>query len=250
MKDSNVMPAGSMPPEPEVEVEEDAVVEPEPILGKFKSADDLATAYSELERKIGEQGNELGAMKQMNTMLMEQMNARQAQDQTPASEAEKDTFDYEAQLSELSMAVEDGDMPIEQAIVKASNLAAENATRSAVSKYQEMTAAQQREAAQQQFLETNPDFLELQRSGQLEPIKKALPGMHDDFSAYFALKAQSAAQAALEKKETDRIASGADRTDKVLQKPGGKAKNIGKPQGKMSNAELKAKTLADLQALG
>lgn len=231
-----------MPPEAEPIVEP----EPEPILGKFKTQDDLATAYSELEKKFGQQGTDLGAQKQMNTMLMEQARARQAQDNTPATEQEIDTFDYDAQMMDLQNAVEEGELPIEKALVKASNLAAENATRSALSKYQEMTAAQQQQAAQQSFLDNNPDFLELQQTGQLEPIKRALPGMHDDFSAFYAFKAQQVAAAAEEKQNVDRIADGDKRTEKVLQKPGGTAKNIGRSPTKMSDYDLKQSMLASL----
>lgn len=245
MKDDDVMPAGAMPPEPEPEVEE----KPEPILGKFNSPEDLATAYTALEKKIGEQGNELGSMKQMNAMLMEQMQARQAQDQTPATEAEKDDFNYEASLAEIAKGIEEGDIPIEQALVQASNLAAENATRNALSKYQEMTAKEQQKAAQQKFLDDHPDFQELQRSGALEKVKKTLPGMHDDFSAYFALQAEENLAKAQDKLALDKIAEGDERTDKVLQKPGAKAKDIGKPTKKMSPSELKAHTLARLEAM-
>ena len=247
-ENQNVMPAGAMPPEPKPGPE--VKPEVEPILGKFNSTEDLATAYTELEKKIGEQGNELGSMKQMNTMLMEQAQTREAQAQTPGIEAEKDTFDYDTQLSELREAVESGDIPFDQALVQASNLAAENATRNAVSKYEELTAAEKLQSAQQQFLDDNPDFVDLQRTGQLEPIKKALPGMHDDFSAYYALKAQQASQAAHEAATTEQIAQGDANTDKVLQKPGAKAKNIGKPAKRLSRSELREKTLADLEALG
>ena len=248
-ENQNVMPAGAMPPEPRPESE---VVEPEaePILGKFKTTEDLATAYTELEKKIGEQGNELGSVKQMNTMLMDQAQAREAQGQTPATEAEKDDFDFETQLSELSQAVENGDISYDQGLVQAANLAAENATRNAVSKYEEMSAQDRLQTSQQQFLDDNPDFTELQRTGQLEAVKNTLPGMHDDFSAYYALKANQAAQAAQEAATTKQIAQGDENTDKVLQKPGAKAKNIGKPTKRLSTAELREKTLADLDALG
>ncbi len=247
-EDNDVMPAGAMPQEPEVEGQE-TVEESEPILGKFKSADDLAAAYQELEKKMGEQGSELGSLKQMNSMLMNQFDKRQAQDQTPATEAEKDDFDYNARMGELVKGVEAGDIPFEQALFQASNLAAETATRNALSKYQELTAKQQRDAAQQQFLDDHPDFIELMNSGKLDPVKKSLPGIHDDFSAYFAYQAQQATAAAEAQKEMDRIAQGAERTDKVLQKPGAKAKDIGKPKGKLSPAELKAHTLARLKAM-
>jgi len=250
MDAENIMPAGAMPPEPPPE---EPAVEPEAekLLGKFNGVDDLATAYKELESKIGQQGSELGSMKQMNAMLLEQMQQAKAQAETPATEDEKDDFDYQTQMPELQKAVSEGDIPIEEALARSANLAAESATRSAMSKYQEMTAKQSQQNAQQRFIDENPDFLEMQRSGALEPIKKSLPGLHDDFSAFYAFKAQQAAEAAQKQADIDRISKGDERAAKVLQSPGGpKSKNIGKPAAKLSQADLKAKTLAELEALG
>lgn len=254
MEENEVMPAGAEPPETEeiedVEVDaEEIIEETEPILGKFKSPDDLATAYQELEKKMGEQGNELGSMKQMNSMLLEQMQQRQAQDKTPATVDEQDDFDYEQQMGQLIKGVEEGEIPIEQAIAYSAHLASESATRNALSQYKEMTSQQQKQAAQEQFLQDNPDFIELYETGQLDEVKNSLPGMHDDFSAYFAIKAQQAAEAAQAKAETERIAAGDERTNKVLNKPGAKAKDIGKPKKGMTTAELKAHTLAKLEAM-
>lgn len=245
MEDRDVMPAGAMPPETEVEVEE----QPEPILGKFKSPDELATAYTELEKKLGEQGSELGSLKQMNSMMLKQMESRQAQDRTPATEAEKDTFDYDTGMAEIAKGVQDGDLSIEEALAQTANLTAEKATRNALSQYEQMTAKQQQEAAKAKFLDDHPDFIELQQTGKLEQVKKTLPGMHDDFSAYFAFQADKALADAQAKQELEKIARGDERTDKVLNKPGAKAKDIGKPKGKLSPAELKRHTLARLEAM-
>ena len=241
--DKDVKPAGSMPPEAEAEVQE----EEQPILGKFKSADDLASAYTELEKKMGEQGNELGSLKEMNSKLLEKMTQPDNEDE---EQEQEETVDYQSQIQELQNSVEEGDLSIGEALAKVSELTAEKATQSAISKYQEMSAQQQQQATQEKFLETNPDFIELQKTGALNEVKKTLPGMHDDFSAYFALKAQQAQAAAKEQQETERIAQGAERTNKVLQNPGTSSKNIGRGNKKLSAAELKQKTLADLEALG
>lgn len=250
-QDNNVMPAGAMPPEPEEEINEvDTGEQNELILNKFKSTDDVVSAYQELEKKIGEQGSELSLAKQMNQMLMQQIDQRSAEKNTPATENEKDTFNFENSMSQIKEQVENGDISIEDALIQVGNLSSEAATRNAISKYEEMTAEQQRRAAKEKFFEENSDFPELQKSGQLEAIKKSLPGMHDDFSAYFAYKAQEAQRKAEEQAEVKRIAQGDERTTKVLQKPGNPAKKPGKPQGKMTKAELKQKTLADLEALG
>jgi len=243
MENKDVMPAGAMPPEKDVEEN------PELILGKFKSPDEMATAYQELEKKLGEQGNDLGNLKQMNSMMLEQMQARQAQEQTPATEAEKDTFDYDSGMAEITKGVEEGDLSIEEALAQTANLTAEKATRNALSQYEQMTAKQQQEAAQQKFLDDHPDFTELQQTGKLEQVKKTLPNMHDDFSAYFALQAETALADAQAKEELEKIAQGDERTNKVLNKPGAKAKDIGKPKGKLSQADLKKHTLARLEAM-
>lgn len=251
-ENENVMPAGAMPPEEDVEetTDQDQGEQEELILGKFKSPDEVVPAYQELEKKIGEQGSELSSMKQMNQMLMEQMEKREAQQETPATEEEKDTFNFQESMSQIKEQVENGDISIEDALLQVGNLSSEAATRNAVSKYEEMTAEQQRQAAKEKFFEEHKDFPELQKSGQLEAVKKTLPGMHDDFSAYFALKAQQAQEKAEAQAEVTRIAQGDERTSKVLQKPGNPSKKPGKPIGKMTKAELKQKTLADLEALG
>jgi len=251
-EDTNVMPAGAMPPEPEPDVDvvsEEQDGQQEPILGKFKSPDELATAYQELERKLGEQGSELGSMKQMNSMMLEQLQSRQAKEETPATESEKDSFDYDSGMAEIARGVQEGDLSIEDALAQTANLTAEKATRNALSQYEQMTAKQQQQAAQQRFLEEHPDFIELQQTGKLDSVKKTLPGMHDDFSAYFAFQAEKALADAQAKQELEKIAQGDERTEKVLNKPGAKAKDIGKPKGKLSQAELKKHTLARLEAM-
>jgi len=251
INEDDVMPSGAEIPEApeETEVETEEVVEAEPILGKFKSQEELAAAYQALEKKIGEQGNELGSTKQMNAMMLEQFKALQAQNQTPAKEVEKDAFNFDAQMEELRAGVESGDISFEKALVLSANLASERATRDAMAKFDELSASKQRAAAKEKFLTDNPDFIDLQKTGKLDAVKKQLPGMHDDFSAYYAYKAEEAASAARNLQETKRIAAGDENTAKVLNKPGTKSNNIGKPTAKITPAELKARTLAKLEGV-
>lgn len=236
----DTMPVGAMPPEVEEEV-----VEPEMLLGKFKSQDDLASAYTELEKKFGEQGSDLGNQKQMNSLLTEQLQAREAQAETPATEVEKDAFDFDGQMQQLSDAVEEGDLPIGQALMQASQLSAQNATNTALSKYEELTQQKAVEDAQQRFLQENPDFTELQQTGQLEDIKGQYPGLHDDFSAYYALQAANSKAATEQKEAVQKIAQGDVRTEKVLQKPGSsQVRNIGRTNTKMSDYDIKQSMMA------
>ncbi|MBI9090148.1 MAG: hypothetical protein JEZ12_13110 [Desulfobacterium sp.] len=240
----NVMPAGSMPPEKAAPAPDP---EPEPLLGKFAGTDELAAGYTELEKKLGEQGNENGNLKQMNQMLLEQLQSKSGQE--AATEPEADAFDYESEIATLSKAVEDGEMSVADALVKSNDLATQRATRDAMTKYEEVTQKRTVEQTQQQFLDDNPDFLELRQTGALEQVKKSLPGLHDDFSAYYALKANEANEALTAQKETDRIAGGDERTKKVLNAPGSPATKIGKGPERLSSGALKQQTMAKLAAL-
>jgi hypothetical protein len=239
-----VMPAGAMPPEPKPAPEPEQ--EPVRYAGKFESPEELASAYSELEKKLGEQGQELGTQREMARTLMEQLQQTSGQAKTPPTEPEAEAIDYDAQMQELMSAVEEGDLSIGEALMKSSQLSAQMAERNALSKYDEISRQKALQQTQQQFYQANPDFEQVQASGALEAIKGELPGLHDDFSAYYAYKAQQAAQQAAQKQETARIAEGDVRTEKVLQKPGTQAKNIGKKQGKMSDYDLKQSMLARL----
>lgn len=79
--------------EPEPEPEPEAVSEPpaeEKMLGKFKSAEDLAKSYEALEAKLTEQGSELGELRK----LREQLEQRQQEEQSvPLDQGTFDWFD-------------------------------------------------------------------------------------------------------------------------------------------------------------
>lgn len=237
-----VMPAGAMPPEQDTPT-------PEPILGKFAGPEELVSGYTELEKKLGEQGQEVGSLKKMNQMLMEQLQSNAGKNAVAPTEAEADTFDYQAEIQALSEAVDNGDLTIAEALVKSNDLVAERSTRNAMSKYEELNQKKSIEQTQQRFLDENPDFFELKQTGALEKEKGSLPGLHDDFSAYYAFKARQAQEAVNNKNETDRIASGDERTKKVLATPGAPSTKIGKGPAKLSPGELKQQTLAKLAAM-
>jgi len=70
------------PETPEAEPEEAAAAEPELILGKFKSQEELAAAYRELEAFQGRQSGELGELRRA---LEERLGAMEQQASAPAS---------------------------------------------------------------------------------------------------------------------------------------------------------------------
>ena len=104
------------------------------------------------------------------------------------------TEDYQSELSEVYKELESGEIGIEEAMQRSNTLTTETASKKAIEQAtkQFQTTLQERdaEAIQKKFLKDNPDFAELRDSGKLEPIKQESGGMHDDFSAYFAYKAQ------------------------------------------------------------
>lgn len=242
-----VMPAGSMPPE---QVADPAPEPDELLLGKFAGTEELTAGYSELEKKLGEQGTEVGSLKKMNQMLVDQLQTKSGQEAVAGAETETDDFDYDGQIKILAQAVKDGELPIDEALLKSNELTAEKATRAAMSQYEQLTQKRDMENTQKQFLDSNPDFLELKQTGALEAEKKTLPGLHDDFSAYYSLKAKDATAQAEAKKETDRIAEGDERTRKVLQTPSSQStKQIGKGPARLSPGDLKRQTMSKLAAL-
>lgn len=273
MPDVRVMPAGSMPPEdPQVMAVDpgtDAAAmaaeaaaaaeaakpkEPEPILGKFKTQDDLVKSYQSLEQQLGKQGEELGSLKKTNETLLKAFEKAGGKDTGKEQQAQE--VPYEQQIAALSQQVEEGNLSIGEALVKSTQMAVEMATRNTLQKVDEVQQKRGLEATQQQFLKDNPDFTQLRESGTLDQVKQTLPGLHDDFSAYYALKAQQAAAAveqaraegiAAGKVEAARIADGDKRTEKVIAQPGGpQVQNLGRAPKPMSDYEMKQSMLAKL----
>jgi len=136
---------------------------------------------------------------------------------------------YESELSKVYSELEDGDLSVEQAMQKSNALTAEMAAEKAVAKASEtfQTTLQERDAEnlQKQFLADHPDFVKLRDSGKLEPIKKGSRGLHDDFSAYFAFKAEH--PMGVEEEES----------------PGAGVEQTGKPQAPLSDDEIEASML-------
>jgi len=267
MPKDKVLVGDDMPNEKEEEiVEEESQVLPEPkeevkegkvYAGKFKTTEDLEKSYSELETKLGKQGNELGNVQKQNSVLTNQLEQVQRQ---PAPKEETPT-DFEAQLADITNQVEEGDLSISEGMIKTAQITSQMATTNAVDGVRQAQEQQVVEGSRAQFSEQNPDFFEMQSSGVLEEIKSQLPGFHDDVSAFFAYKEQQTKatfETALEEAKTSgfeagkaemaKIADGANNTQKVLQTPGGEsAKNIGRSTGPLKGSELKASGLAALQ---
>lgn len=231
------------------------------ILGKFKSADDLATAYQALEKDHGRLGTEVGSLRtqadvqtKQTELLLNQLQqlSRAQQAQGPGAEP-----DFDAALAALTEKVEAGDIDIATALKQTALLTAQQAAGIADQKVRQVAAEREAKAIQSNFVKANPDFLELRKSGQLEALKAENP-MHDDFSAYFAYKQRQTlsdvdakVKAAMEagRQEGAKLAAGAEAAGRVLGKTGASPRQqTGATQPK-NDGEMTAGMLGILQGM-
>lgn len=119
------------------------------------------------------------------------------------------SVDYDAELAAIDRKLEKGDIDLPQArMMERKVYDAREADRIShleaglMDKFQQAETARQRADAQRdsqakvdaladQFIKANPDFLEFQESGEIADFIKQNP-LHDNVSAYYALKAQKA----------------------------------------------------------
>lgn len=213
---------------------------------EYESPDALATAYQSLEGKLGEQGSELGTLRGANKVLTEQIEiARKAAKESAASEVP--ATDYKGQLATIYKQLDDGDLSVEEALRQTNALTAEvsaaNAVRQSEAKLQEILQNRDAEAMQKRFIKKNPDFETLRDSGELEKVKQMDDGeMHDDFSAYYALKAAQSFEEG--KKKAAELAAGDEHTKTVLTKAGESIKQTNKPKTPLSEPDLEASMLS------
>jgi len=248
MAEKGVVPSGSVPvdsapdkdtaPDTKPEAKETPKeTKPDKVYaGKYKSPEELEKSYVELQKKLGEQGNKVSALESQNKQLFDHVTrvqqAAQAQaakqpEGSPTQDALNATM---AELSKVDFMEDNAPAQVAQLMQKSialtAQLASENAKRDAEQSTQQLLSKKDEESMTNQFLEKHPDFKELQEQGAFQALKSKNP-MHDDFSAYYALKAQQAAeqatvfQAELEKaKEIANLAGGDAATSKVITKPG------------------------------
>jgi len=233
------IPVDQTPPEPETAPEPQEL-----IAGKFKSQDDLVNAYSHLEKKLGEQSSEVGDLRKQTQILTEQLSKSAPQEKARP----EPTTDYEKELSTIYKALEDGDFSVEEALQKSNALTAQMVEAGTLSKaearMQEILQSRDAQTVQGQFHKENPDFKELQQNGKLEEIKQTNP-MHDDFSAYYAYKANIAKEEG--RIQAQQLAAEETKTSKVLSKPGEMIRRKNKSNKPPTETELRESMLSALK---
>lgn len=228
----NVYPAGDMPPEVEDDVKNSSDSGHADADKTNKGDDsgspgaDYETRYKNLEKKLGEQGNEMGQLKQQNKQLVEQLEQMKSEDQGKPK-GDQQAPGYEAKMNEITKQLEAGDISVEEAFRQSNTLTRQASEQVASARVKEALAEKEQEEQVQRFFKDHPDFQQLKESGELEGVKEQMPGFHDDFSAYFAYKAQQAEKTGYEKgrQEMEALAQGDANTDQVLRNPGSAIRN-------------------------
>ena len=198
-----------------------AEAEPKLFAGKYKSTDDLENAYSELETRLGKQGGELGDLKKQNQALNEQLASLQSAQAGKEKAETKQDADYQTKIDDIYEQIDNGKISLEEGLRQSNALTAAlvetMSAQKASQTVKQVLAEKDAENVQKQFLKDHPDFTELQKSGAFEALKQSNP-LHDDFSAYFAIKAAQAKEEG--KAELERLQKGAIPASKVLNNNG------------------------------
>lgn len=211
--------------------------------GKFKTPEELGKAYTDLEKKFGEQGKELGNLRKSHALLTDEFSKNKSAAEKAKTEKAEPKTDYEAQLNEIYSKLENGDISVTEAIKQSNALTAEMTMAQSMNiankRTQELLADKDAEAAEKKFLEDHSDYEELVASGALQPFIDANPLLVDETIAYFQYKAQENFEKG--KEESEKIAKAGDIADQVLKTPGTPVTRTQARQKPLTEAELEAK---------
>lgn len=238
MKPDNAIPSGSVPLDQPID-QGKAVDQgktgndtEKPILGKFKTADEVVPAYEAVEKEKGRLADEIGGLRKQNEMLLNLVSHQSKGGGSREPTKQEPAPDFDKLLSETTNAVESGEMSIGEGLKKVADLSAKQTASIAKQTFLELDNERNAKTFLDQFQKDNPDYAQAVQSGELEAIRAQNP-MHDNLSAFYewkAVKARTEAEQAVKdafekgKKETADLASGADATKRVLGKSGSEAR--------------------------
>lgn len=251
----DAIPAGSLPPKPD----EGQVVEPKETeetasTEELKSAQEkiakMETELSNLKKVHGQHTNEVGTLRQDREALLQKMaemkgtiDAIKSVNATPAQNIYQQIEDEELGLAEgLRLLEENSNVRLQEAVQATRDETLGLATK----EFQKTLSERDGATVRQQFLKDNPDFTALQESGALEGIKQQ-NSMHDDFSAYFALRSTQAYEKG--KADLAKAKEGVVASEKVLTKPGAAIRQVNKSNKPLTELETKQSGLAALERL-
>lgn len=203
-------------PDKDAPPDKDKKPEEQLILGRYKSSEDLAKAHTDLEKKLGTQGKELGALRNQIAQH-EAAKAEAAKKETKAPET-----DYDARINEIYQKLDDGDISVAEALKQSNAITAEIVRKQAVEesnkRTQDILLDKDAEAAESEWHKQHPDYNEVVASGVLQPYIDKNPILVDETIAYFQYKADQRFEDG--KAEAERIAKGAAEADTVVKETG------------------------------
>lgn len=238
----------------------------------FKTPEELATGYLNLQKKLGEQGSELGNLRKDHDGLRSQAEVLAMTLKEQLSKGEKTsakpepTTDYGKELASVEKEIQELD-PVSDGYQKTLASLVSKATRLAAADQHEKTLGaagdlfkkelteRDVKSSQQAFYDANPTFQDPAMQARIkEYIAKDKTGMSDPLSAFreiqrddIAAEAKVALDENAELKKRLNLAKGTDETGKVIvkgQSPGQSKTN----QPKLSGKDLDAGALAALRA--
>jgi len=231
----------------------------------FKSVDELAKGYAALHQKLGEQGNELGQYKKHTETLAQTLQAvaqqrQQAAPEAPVNDYAKERASVQKEIKNLDPLGDKYQENLAGLVDRLTSITAmdqhEKTLNAAKSVFQKELEERDVRSTQKQFFDQHPDFNTPEMQSKIrEYMANDQTGMHDPFSAYFQIQAdtlglakQQTEQENAELKKLVELNKGKDQTGKVItkgQSPGQQTQHT-KVTGKALDEGMK-QALANLQ---
>ena len=205
----------------------------------FKSVADLIKGHAELKGAFDKQGNELGQVRSQAQTLAESLKEALTKGDTTKGTVEPadKASEYEAKIADIETQISKLDPMDENVMEKQAKLYREMNKYTALAQHEktlgaakgflkEELASRDSATAQQKFLDDNKDFNTPEMQTRIKDfLAQDRTGMHDNMSAYFAIKAADAAELATaatterdQIKEILKLQHGKDSTGKVIPK--------------------------------
>ena len=176
-----------------------------PYLGNWKTREQAQEGLDNMQKLLDSQGNELGSLRKQSELMQSRMDMQtqappEAQPEQPKGpDYAKEMANIEKTMSELDQDEPSYQRDMGKLIAKSNALAADAATQKALDAAQahfaETLNQRDVQTMQQKFLEQNPDFQSPDMQMAInEFMANDSTGMHDQMSAYFAIKEQGAGQ--------------------------------------------------------
>ena len=214
------------------------------IFGRYKTDEDAAKGFKELEGKLGTQGHELRTLR--DQVAASQKAAKPTEDKAAAKTADSD---YQTQLDDIYAKLESGDISVADAIKQSNALTAETtmaiATNAAGKRTEELLLDKDADAAEKQWHNDYPDYDEVVKSGALQPYIQKSPMLIDETVAYFQYKSDQKYEEGRSKAEEEFKNSAI--ADSVVKGPGSHRTPIRQTGQKLSEKEIVASQLDRLE---